>query len=159
MKQDASSAKTDPQQVVAVPLKQKNQPKPGKPITSPSNALTGKSQKKKPQNPQTGIIVDAQTGVLGTGNGQVTIVVHSNVKGVVAQIKEKFATYQETLHPSLKLTCTPVVSMKNLGTNSKSKIVTPSKIIKTSKAEDLEKTPKLTMTSSVPGRKGVDTKR
>ena len=87
---------------------------------------------------------------------------HSNVKGVVTQIKKKFHEYSKTLQPSLKLTCTPVVSMKNLGTNTKStksKTVTPSKAIKTSKAEDPEKTPKLMMTSSVTGHKGVDTKR
>ena len=84
---------------------------------------------------------------------------HSNVKGVVTQIKKKFYEYSKTLQPSLKLTCTPVVSMKNLGTNTKSKTVTPSKVIKTSKAEDPEKTPKLMMTSSVTGREGMDTKR
>ena len=93
----------------------------------------------------------------GTGDGQITIVVHSNIKGVIGKIKEKFSEYQKTLKPSVQLTCTPVVSMKNLVTNGKSNTVTPSKIIKTSKAEEPETTPKLMMTSSVTGRE-VDTK-
>ena len=101
---------------------------------------------------------DAQTGVLGTGDGQVTIVMHSNIKGLIGGIKEKFMEYQKTLKPSLQMTCTPVVSMKNLGTNSNSNTDTPTKFIKTSKAEEPEKTPKLTMTSSVVGHQGMDTK-
>jgi len=107
---------------------------------------------------------DAQTGVLGTGDGQVTIVVHSNVKGVIGQIKEKFAQYSKTLKPSLQMSCTPVISMKKLGTNRKSNTVTPSKIIKTTPetsntAEKPQTTSKLTMTSSVTGHEAVNQRR
>ena len=104
---------------------------------------------------------DSLTGDSGIGDGQVTITVHSNVKGVIGGIKKKFSEYKKTLKPSLQLTCTPVVLMRNLGTNSKYNIVTPSKVIKTSKEEDptpTMPTSKLTMTSSVTGCESMNTK-
>ena len=158
-------AETKPE-VVTKPLKCKIIHKPGKPITSLSHtakackhkALSGKGDRNEPQ---TGMNDDSLTGDSGIGDGQVTITVHSNVKGVIGGIKEKFSEYKKTLKPSLQLTCTPVVSMMNLGTNSKYNIVTPSKVVKTSKEEDpmpTTPTPKLTMTSSVTGRESINTK-
>ena len=135
--EENSIAKTKPE-VVTKPLKRKISHKPGKPITSLSctakahkhKTLSGKGDKNEPQ---TGVNDDSLTGDSGIGDGQVTITVHSNVKGVIGGIKKKFSEYKKTLKPSLQLTCTPVVSMRNLGTNSKYNIVTPSKVIKTRK--------------------------
>ena len=77
---------------------------------------------------------------------------------MIGGIKKKFSEYKKPLKPSLQLTYTPVVSMMNLGTNSKYNIVTPSKVIKTSKEEDPMPTPKLMMTSSVTGHESMNTK-
>ena len=158
-------AKTKPE-VVTKPLKRKISHKPGKPITSLSH--TAKAHKHKTHSgkgdrnePKTGVNDDSPTGDSGIGDGQVTITVHSNVKGVIGGIKKKFSEYKKTLKPLLQLTCTPVVSMMNLGTNSKYNIVTPSKVVKTSKEEDpmpTTPTPKLMMTSSVTGHESMNTK-
>ena len=154
--------KTKPE-VVTKPLKCKISHKPGKPITSLSHTakahkhktLSGKGDKNEPQ---TGVNDDSPTGDSGICDGQVTITVHSNIKGVIGGIKKKFSEYKKILKPSLQLTCTPVVSMMNLGTNSKYNIVTPSKVVKTSKEEDTMPTPKLTMTSSMTGHESMNTK-
>ena len=81
-------------------MKQKISHKPGKSITSLSctakvrkhKTLSGKGDKNEPQ---TGVNDDSPTGDSGIGDGQVTITVHSNIKGVIGGIKKKFSEYKK----------------------------------------------------------------
>ena len=80
--------KADKNEVVTAPLKWKKNQQTGKPRNAHHKTNT--------LDISGGLNADAQSGVSGTG-GQVTIVVHSNVKGVIAQIKDKFSEYQKNI--------------------------------------------------------------